>query len=105
MDEGIIEGSEDTGDAKDHFAYENGVSQHNLTTPFRDAHLRELGGLGRYSPWRGVRPSFWEASCAVCGRIMHEMRKATVMALKRNQPEVRCSKIEIVGLALPRLAR
>jgi hypothetical protein len=32
MDEGIVEGSEDTGDAKNHFTYEQGVSQRNLRT-------------------------------------------------------------------------
>jgi hypothetical protein len=62
MDKGIVEGSEDTSDAKDHFTCNEQVNNSEFTIAFEGADLREPEGRGRYSPWRGVRPSFWEAS-------------------------------------------
>ena len=62
MDEGIVEGSEDAGHAKDEFTcnYVNWIREPPATT-----HLHELEVQGRCSRWRHARPSSWEASCDV----------------------------------------
>lgn len=65
MDEGIVEGSEDASDAEDEFTFEE-ISVSILSFVRRSfqilTHLRGPGGQERYSQWRRVRPSSWEAS-------------------------------------------
>ena len=67
MDEGIVEGCEDAGDAKYQLAC-GGVSM-VLDCLHCATDLRGPEDRGRCSPEQGAQPSSWEAYCVDCAEV------------------------------------